>query len=69
MSDLRECCKQTYLCCSTCGASRKHQTRADAGETCGSCHNGIIKEKTSYICCQRHHHHLGSRCTHCGAIG
>jgi hypothetical protein len=69
MSDQKECCKLTYPACPACGASRKQQTRAEVGETCGNCHRGIIEQRTIYVCCQRHHHHLGSRCSHCGTIG
>ncbi|QOX80900.1 hypothetical protein FY034_18030 (plasmid) [Trichlorobacter lovleyi] len=61
-------CRLAYLCCPACGASTKRQTKADAGETC-KCGRGIVYLKISHICCQRHYHHLGSTCPHCGQKG
>lgn len=61
-------CNGKYLACPACGASHKQQTQADAGELC-KCGRGVVEWRTSGACCQRHHHHLGSTCPHCGLVG
>ena len=61
-------CRVSYLCCPACGASGIGQTKAREGETCW-CGRGVVFMKTSIFCCQRHHHHIGSTCPHCGQVG
>lgn len=66
-----ECCEKKYWACPRCGESPMYGSPDTPPERCRNtyCSNTEFVYKTTEICCQRHHHHLGTTCPHCGAKG